>query len=125
MKKLLFVFVLISINLSGFGQVSSYTFSSSTGTYTPLSGGTALIPPNSGISGAGWFEQTYNVPLPFVYYFNGAGYSSVYINSNGYVTFGMPTLGTNPRPHTVNNGQSGAIMGYACASTYQYVGGAG
>ena len=117
--------MLICLNLACYGQVSSYTFSSSTGTYTPLVGGTPMVPPNSGLSGVGWFEQTYNVPLPFVYYFNGAGYSSVFINSNGYVTFGKPASVTNPRPHLVNDGESGAVMGYGCGTTYAYTGGAG
>ncbi len=125
MKKISLLSALLCITLACFGQVNSYTFAYSSGTYTALSGGTALIPPNSGISGAGWFEQEYNVPLPFVYYFNGKGYSSVFVNSNGHLSFGKPTLVTNPRPHTVNNGQDGAIMGYACATTYSYSGGAG
>ena len=125
MKKLYFLLVLVFINLIGYGQVSSYTFSSSSGTYTALSGGTALIPPYSGITGNGWFEQCYNVPLPFVYYFNGKGYSSTYINSNGYLTFGAPGAVGNGRPYTTNNGQSGTIMGYACGTQYGYSGGAG
>jgi uncharacterized protein YjdB len=125
MKRLLLLSAFILFCATSFGQVSTYTFSYSAGVYTPLAGGTALIPPNSSITGNGWFEQCYNVPLPFVYYFNGAGYSSVYINSNGYVTFAKPTLVTNPRPHLVNNGQAGAIMGYGCASTYSYASGPG
>ncbi len=124
-KNALLLLLLLCIGLNLSAQVSSYTFSYSSGTYTPLSGGTAVVPPNSGLSGNGWFEQVYNVPLPFVYYFKGAGYSSVFVNSNGHLSFAAPTLPTNPRPHTVNNGQAGAIMGYGCAVTYQYSGGAG
>ena len=125
MKKLISSFVLIFLYSIGYGQVSSYTFAYSAGTYVPLTGGSPLIPPNTSIAGNGWVEQCYNVPLPFVYYFNGIGYSSVFINSNGHIAFGKPTSVTNPRPHTLNNGQSGAIMGYACGSTYQYISGAG
>lgn len=111
--------------MGSYGQVNTYTFGYSSGTYTPLSGGTAVVPPYSGLTGNGWFEQVYNVPLPFVYYFNGAGYSSVYVNSNGHLAFGSPTTPTNQRPHTLNNGQAGAIMGYGCGVAYQYVGGSG
>ncbi|MCW3124322.1 MAG: hypothetical protein JWQ38_3814, partial [Flavipsychrobacter sp.] len=125
MKKLSLLLATLFIYSFSFAQVSSYTFGYSAGTYTPLVGGTALVPAGSGITGAGWFEQVFNVQLPFVYYFNGAGYSSIYVNSNGHIAFGKPTLVTNPRPNTVNNGQSGAIIGYGCNTTYSYTGGAG
>ena len=125
MKQLSFLTLLLCIVMGSNGQVNTYSFGYSSGTYTPLSGGTAVVPPYSGISGNGWFEQVYNVPLPFVYFFNGAGYSSVYVNSNGHLAFGSPTTPTNQRPHTLNNGQAGAIIGYGCGVAYQYVGGSG
>jgi hypothetical protein len=125
MRKIALAALFTCIYLQGSGQVASYTEANTVGTYTALVGGTALTPPNATMSGAGWFEQTYNVTLPFVYFFNGIGYSSVFINSNGYVTFGNAEFGNNPRPNLVNNGVNGAIMAMACATTYGYMGGAG
>ncbi len=120
MKKITLLLALIVINMACFGQVSTYTFASSAGTYTPLSGGTALVPPGSGISGAGWFCQNFNVTLPFVFYYNGIGYSDVYVNSNGYLTFGAPAYANRTAPHQVNDGQAGTITALASSTGYGY-----
>lgn len=120
MKKISLLLAFIAFTMACFGQVSSYTFSSSSGSYTPLSGGTALIPAGSGISGNGWSCQNFNVTIPFVFYYNGIGYSDVYVNSNGYLTFGKPALASNGRPSIVNDGQSGSICGFAASNGYGY-----
>lgn len=121
MKKLILFAVLIFLHSLSFGQVSAYTFAYSVGTYTPLASGTPVVPPNSGFAGNGWFEQVVNIPLPFVYYFKGAGYSSVYVNSNGHIAFDKPTYATNQRPNTVYSAPTaGTIMGYGCTVTYAY-----
>src|SRR6218665_1703828 len=101
MKKLSLLVALFFIHSLSYGQVNAYTFTNTAGTYTPLVGGVPLVPSNSGLTGVGWYEQVHAVTLPFVYYFKGAGYSTVYVNTNGHLSFEKPTLGTNPRPHTV------------------------
>ncbi len=124
MKKITLLLALFVTHLACFGQVSSYTFASSSGTYTPLSGGTALVPPGSGISGTGWSSQNFNIVLPFVFFYNGIGYSDVYVNSNGFLTFGKSALASNGRPSIVNDGQSGSICGFAASNGYGYTGSA-
>ena len=70
-------------------QVSSYLFSESTGnTYTDITGGTQLL------SGAAWSTMAsfQNYTLPFTFYYNNIGYTSVSISDNGYIVLG--TVGT-------------------------------
>ena len=130
MKKISILVALFCINLSVFANVNTYTFARTTGTYTPITG-TPLIPPNSGLTGNGWFQQVYRVPLPFVFFYNGIGYSNVFINSNGYLAFGSVTNGgtypfpTNAFPFFVPCGQSGSIAGYSSSSTFSYTNPAG
>jgi hypothetical protein len=60
---------------------SSYTFAESSGTYSPISGGTVLA------SGTGLDEGRYPVTLPFSFNINGIWYTSAYVAINGYLTF--------------------------------------
>src|SRR5262245_46086399 len=74
-----------------------YTFAQSVGTYTPITGGTQLAV-CTGTSGAASIDDvTYpSVALPFSFIFEGAPYSAVNVNSNGFLTFGgaVPTAAT-------------------------------
>ena len=74
-----------------------YTFAQSVGTYTPITGGTQLAV-CTGTSGAASLDDvTYpSVALPFSFVFEGAPYTAVNINSNGFLTFGttVPTAAT-------------------------------
>src|ERR1039457_6139659 len=64
------------------GQVANYSFSSSSGTYTPLTNGTV-------IQSVSWDDySTLDIPLQFSFIYNSVIYDSVYINSNGFITFG-------------------------------------
>lgn len=62
-------------------QVSSYSFTATTGTYTPLVGGTAVtaIQVDDALSAA--------ITLPFTFTFNGTVYSAIKVSSNGFMTF--------------------------------------
>ncbi|TND08993.1 MAG: hypothetical protein FD123_1847 [Bacteroidetes bacterium] len=67
------------------GQVSSYTFSSSTGTYTPISGGTQLgtATTDDDVFGA--------LPIGFSFCYNGTTYTTFGVNSNGWISLGSTT----------------------------------
>ena len=70
-------------------QVSSYSFTQYFGNYTPITGGTVLA---SGTSS--YDDNIYTISaLPFAFNFNGATYTSIYVSSNGFITFG----GTIPK----------------------------
>ncbi|MEY2692723.1 MAG: hypothetical protein RIT03_1113, partial [Bacteroidota bacterium] len=79
-------FLLLGVGES-WGQVSNYTFSQSTGTYTAITG-TGVFTSTT------WDDNTAALSLPFTFTFNGIGYSTVNVNSNGYVTFGSTTSST-------------------------------
>jgi hypothetical protein len=87
MKKIyLLLFIVISISLTANveAQVSKYTFSSSVGTYTPVTGGTVWLSGNTIATDIVSPEIT----LPFVFNFNNRDYTSIRINPNGYFQLG-------------------------------------
>lgn len=97
---ILFAFL---IGHKSFGQVSNYTFSQSAGTYTALSTSTV-------IHASGWDDNVASVTIPFTFTFNGTGYTSCSVNSNGYITFGTTASAvTDYNPISAGNAYSGAI----------------
>jgi hypothetical protein len=67
-----------------FAQASGYSFTSTPGTYTPITGGTLIIGGTSAmdsyVSGA--------ITLPTAFTFNGTAYTTAYASSNGFITLG-------------------------------------
>lgn len=83
------LFVMIMVNGTISGQVSaSYTFSSTADTYTPLSSSTTLFSTN-------WDESVSSLAIPFSFTFNGTSYTSCYVSTNGFITFGTTVPATN------------------------------
>lgn len=79
--------------------VNTYVFSQSAGTYTPLSASrTIVFVATAGATGDPGLgdDRNFTLPsatIPFTFNINGAGYTGVNINTNGYLTFGatLPT----------------------------------
>lgn len=105
MKKILFyskgkfltffsLFALLLTHHASAQLVSSYyNFSQSTGTYTPITGGTLIVantdPSPSGNDSAAIDDYTYTpTTIPFSFTFNGTAYTQVNISSNGWISFG-------------------------------------
>lgn len=65
-----------------FAQVSAYTFSQFSGTYTPITGGTVL--------GTGTVDDTNypNNPIGFTFNYNGNNYTAFSVNANGFLAMG-------------------------------------
>ncbi|MFZ4621671.1 MAG: hypothetical protein ACOYNS_14015, partial [Bacteroidota bacterium] len=61
-------------------QVTTYTFSQSSGTYTEISGGT-VVASGSSIDEANYSAQA----IGFTFNFNGTNYTTLGVNSNGAV----------------------------------------
>ena len=82
---------------------SNYTFASSVGTYSNITGGTVLI------SGTNWNNQRYTVNLPTAFWFDGTWHSTMYVTANGFITFGSLMAANNFTPLSSSGGYSGAI----------------
>lgn len=95
-------------------QVSTYSFSQSVGAFSTITGGT-LVRSNVGCPAAS--DQNYIAQaIGFNFVFNGATYTSVGINSNGFIWFGsgQPIVSeTNPISHGTNLSGTGIIDGVA------------
>ncbi len=82
---------------------TNYGFTSSAGTYAPITGGTVLI------SGTNWNNQRYTVALPSPFWFDGAWYTTMFVTANGFITFGSMMANTNFLPLSNGAGYAGAI----------------
>ena len=102
LKGIVFMCMLLSLNTSA--QVSTYAFSQSTATYVPLASSTVAF-------SSTWDDEAgISVPIPFTYTFNGVANTSVFINTNGFLSFGAG-LGGVYTPIS-NNGGTGIISGF-------------
>jgi hypothetical protein len=91
---------------------TNYLFSQSSGTYTPITGGSVVIAATDHtISGTTSLDAgTYALALPFSFKFNGTTYTSCNVNVNGNITFGTTPPGTaNTTPISVATAYDGAI----------------
>lgn len=99
-----------------FGQVSSYAFSESSGTYTPITAGVVIgtatsALPTSTPESVPMDDFTYGAQLPFSFNFNGELYDSVRINTNGWISFGTSTAST-PSPISSTTTYKGVICAF-------------
>ena len=84
MKKIYILLLTVLFAAGTNAQVANYTFASTAGTYTAISGGTILS-----AVGASNDDNTYGaVPIGFNFIYNGTTYTTIGVNSNGYVAFG-------------------------------------
>jgi len=82
MKKFVLIAGFIGLLTQSFGQVSTYTFSQTSGTYASITGGTVLgVPTND--------DQSFpNNPIGFTFWYNGVAYTSFSVNANGFISMG-------------------------------------
>ncbi|MCC2591481.1 fibronectin type III domain-containing protein [Chryseobacterium sp. MFBS3-17] len=88
-------------------QINAYSFSQSSGTFTSISSTGTLVPGSEATTetthdGSGW-----TVTIPFAFNFDGADYTSIYVNSNGGATFG--TTSTSSSVISSSTAYNGAI----------------
>ena len=119
MKNLILFFFLVLVlftNADISSQVSTaYTFSQFQGTYYEIAGDSAVaVATHTSIDPFQLNNVSYGPNyIPFTFPFNGAGYSSFFINSNGFITFGAtaPTL-TNYDPVSSSEVYKGAVSAF-------------
>ncbi|WP_297512423.1 GEVED domain-containing protein, partial [Flavobacterium sp.] len=73
--------MLLISGVNSYAQVSSYSFSQSTGTFTSITGGTQILTGN-------FDDGTTNFTLPFTFTYNGVGYTNIWVSANGHIVFG-------------------------------------
>ena len=101
------IFLVLIISKQSFGQVANYTFAQSSGTYTAVSSPTS-------VHASGWDDGVASVTIPFSFNFNGIAYTSVSVNTNGYLTFGSTVSATNSYiALSATTGYAGAVGAYA------------
>ncbi len=106
-----------SFAMSSYAQVANYSFSQSSGTYAPITGGTIVGQATSANPGASpedlpMDDYTYRVALPFSFAFNGAAYDSININTNGWASFGT-NISSTSTPISSTATYSGVIAAFA------------
>lgn len=76
-------------------QVSAYSFSQSSGTFTAISGGTVLGAATGNTASTNLGSGIFPVTLPFNFNFNGISHNSINVSANGFISFGsvVPTTG--------------------------------
>lgn len=72
-------------------QVGFYTFSQSTGTYVPVTGGTII---STAASTNTLDDNTFAVTMPFAVTFDNAPYTQIQVCTNGWISFGGTSPGT-------------------------------
>lgn len=104
-----FSFALLVAATTVGAQVSSYSFTQSAGTYTPISG-TILDAATGNASATNLNSNIYPVTLPFNFVFNGMPYNALNVSTNGFITFGttVPST-TNTSPLSSTTAYDGAI----------------
>ncbi len=119
LRKLLLLFMLFAgISISTKANVTNYTFASSSGTYTPISG--TVLYTGSWDDGASAL-----LTIPFSFKFNDLFFNSLSVTANGFLTFGAIPNGNIYCG--LQNSPSNSIAGYGtdlvasgAASTVQY-----
>ena len=98
MKKLLFLIYFLSLG-NIFSQVSSYTFGSSTGTYTPIAGGTNADNFTTWTNTVFFDDGVYTPqPIGFNFTYEGSVFTTFGISQNGFIILGAQPVGTNYTP---------------------------
>ena len=98
MKNFLIILFTI-ISFLGFTQVSSYTFGTSSGTYTPITGG-ANYDNFTSWTNTNFLDDNNSTALEsigFNFIYNGTTYTQFAVNTNGFITLGaLPTNSYTP-----------------------------
>ena len=94
----LFLGVLCSFKIQAQVAAPNYTFSTTTGTYTPIAGGTVAVFSDQSVPN-NWDAVTIlNQPIGFTFTYNGSPYTTFSINPNGYIAMGATVSSAENNP---------------------------
>ncbi|MBK9194466.1 MAG: hypothetical protein IPO17_05625 [Flavobacteriales bacterium] len=99
---------------------TNYTFSQTTGTYTPITGGTVLVSQTTTTaSNAGSLDDgtVYTLPggtIPFTFTYDGVGYTGLTVGNNGSISFGATPMTANTYGAlSTTTAYAGAVAAYS------------
>lgn len=101
-------------------QVSAYSFTQTTGSYTNITG-TALDTATGNTSATSLNSNVYPLTLPFNFIFNGTSYSAINVSTNGFITFGAiapSTTNTTPISSTATYEGAVSVFGRDISSVF-------
>ncbi len=87
MRKLYFLLLFLCSFVLVKAQVGGYIFSASSGTFTPITGGTSVATSTSVADFLGDTKTSTSIPLGFTFNFAGVNYTSVIAASDGFISF--------------------------------------
>lgn len=101
----------LGIGASAQTNIATYSFNKSTGVaYTPITAGTKVFP--SGINTTYDDEVSSAITLSAPFTFGGVAVTTVYISSNGFITFGAAPSTTSYTPLSTLGSTTGAISAF-------------
>jgi len=104
------ILLLMSIG-NAFGQVATtYTFSESVGTYTPITGGTQLVTTTAGATAYDTDASGFSLPAGSQFTFNGTLITSVTMVADGALVLGTSTASTSTAPISSTMTATGIIL---------------
>ncbi|MBK7149828.1 MAG: fibronectin type III domain-containing protein [Bacteroidetes bacterium] len=112
------IVVLAALTLTGYvsvAQVSAYTFAQTSGTFTVpttnllSTSGTSSTTPGS-IFGTAYDDVSTTLTLPFTFNFNGTNYTTITVNTNGFLCFGSAASANTGYTSTNGNYLSGSTV---------------
>ena len=117
MKNLIFILTIVfffCINTNTIAQVTTYSFRDSIGNYNEISGDIIAAATHTSQDPGNLNDVTYGpFALPFIFTFNCLDYSSYFVNSNGFITFGPTQPGiSNYGPITSGEVYKGAVSAF-------------
>jgi len=107
-KLILFLFIGLGFHVTLKAQVASYAFAQSSGTYTPITGGTVIV--SGTVSLDSYVSGSLTIPS-FTY--NGIAYTTAFVTSNGFLNLGgsaPSAFTTTAVSTTTGSGQSLALF---------------
>ena len=105
MKHLPIFFIFSFSFFISYSQVQNYTFSSSLGSYTPITGGTVLV--------SGTFDGFISPSIALAFNYNCVSVTSIKINADGHIGLGTYTSSSNYTPLSSNiNGSIGILSAF-------------
>ena len=104
-RRISFLILFILASSHSFCQVSSNSFTQSTGTFTAITGGTALW--------SGTFDEDVSSAITIPSFtFNCTAYTEVYVSSNGFISFGSAPSSNDYNPISGSGSSAGIISAF-------------